>query len=71
MKTLTMPAATGTQNGNGISISILNQHIQIVFENILFTIMMNAAAPYGAPPRRINDGNVLKSPCPAVPKERP
>ncbi len=34
-------------------------------------IVMNAAAPEGTPPRRINDGNVLKPPCPAVPRRGP
>ncbi len=33
--------------------------------------MINPAAPEGAPPRRINDGNVLKSPCPTVPRRGP
>jgi len=33
--------------------------------------MINPAAPEGAPPRRINDGNLLKSPCPAVPRRGP
>ncbi len=33
--------------------------------------MMNAAAPDGTPPWRINEGNVLKLPSPAVPEERP
>jgi len=33
--------------------------------------MINPAAPEGTPPRRINDGNVLKSPCPAVPRRGP
>ena len=32
---------------------------------------INAAAPDGAPPRRINDGNVLKRSCPAVPQRGP
>ena len=32
--------------------------------------MINPAAPDGAPPRRINDGNLLKLPCPAIHKER-
>ncbi len=32
---------------------------------------MNAAAPEGTPPRRINDGNLLKPPCPAVPQRGP
>ncbi len=32
---------------------------------------MNAAAPEGAPPRRINDRNILKLPCPAVPRRGP
>ncbi len=33
--------------------------------------MINPAAPEGAPPRRINDGNLLKPPCPAVPRRGP
>jgi hypothetical protein len=33
--------------------------------------MINAAAPEGTPPRRINDGNLLKLPCPAVPRRGP
>jgi hypothetical protein len=48
-----------------------NQIIQIVFENDFCIIMMNPAAPGGTPPRRINDGNVQKPSCPAMPEERP
>jgi len=59
-ETLTMPAATGTQNGNGISISILNLIIEIVFENIFCIIMMNAAAPDGTPPRRFRNLPLFK-----------
>jgi len=33
--------------------------------------MINPAAPDGAPPRRINDENLLKPPCPAVPRRGP
>jgi len=43
----------------------------MVLENDFRTIMMNAAAPDGAPPRRINDGNLQKPHCPAVPRRGP
>ena len=33
--------------------------------------MMNAAAPDGEPPRRINDCNLSKTSCPAVPRRGP
>jgi hypothetical protein len=32
---------------------------------------INPAAPEGAPPRRINDGNMQKTSCGAVPEKRP
>jgi hypothetical protein len=33
--------------------------------------MMDVAAPERTPPRRINDGNLLQLPCPAVPRRGP
>jgi len=51
-ETLTMPAATGTQNENGSSIFILNQIIWKKWRYILSSTAMNAAAPDGTPRRR-------------------
>ena len=52
-------------------ISHENRIIQILLENGFCIIIMNATAPEGTPPRRINDGNELKLPCPAVPRRGP
>jgi len=51
-----MPAATGTQNGNFEDISILNWPLQGLLMGVEIPIppkMIPAAAPEGAPPRRI------------------
>jgi hypothetical protein len=48
-----------------------NQILHSGFENDFCIIIMNAAAPGGMPPRRINDGNVQKPSFLTVPKERP
>jgi len=52
MKTLTMPAATGTQNGNFDGISILNRtfpDMRMGVETPILPLPNDAAAPDGNP----------------------
>jgi hypothetical protein len=43
----------------------------MMMETLILLSAINPAAPDGAPPRRINDGNLQNPPCPAVPRRGP
>ncbi len=45
--------------------------IIVEIKNNLLNFAINAAAPEGAPPRRINDEKFEKPPCPGVPRRGP
>ena len=61
MKTHMMAAATGTQNGNRISISLVNYH-RLRFQIFYMALAMPAATPAGLPVWRPQFSLFLKCP---------
>jgi len=64
MKTLTIPAATGTQNGNFKDISIVNEQLHELLMGAGTPVppkMITAASPDRALPRRITTVEIIMS----------
>jgi len=60
------------ENSGNLGVPMKIRLVQVILKkNIIYHYDKPRRTKKGLPVRRINDGNVLNSPCPAVPEERP